>query len=116
MPKPYKTYVANLSDLDAITGENYKNSKWANYFMVDTSNTVQNGKVNPNHVFDLFGSFSGHIGTEVRILLLKNIASNTAFYKEQCAVFLQTRSITLERWVEWLADECVFCDELALMG
>ena len=115
-PRPYKTYIAKLSELDAVSGENYKNSKWANYFMVDASNTVRNGRANPNHVFDLFGSFSGHTGTEVRIQLLKNISSNMAFYKERCAVCLQTSSITFEQWVKQLADERVFCDELALMG
>ena len=81
-PKPYKTYVAKLREDDAVTGENYKNSKWANYFMVDASNTVRNGRVNPSHLFELFGTFSGHTSTEVRIELLKNIARDTSFYKE----------------------------------
>ena len=81
-PKLYETYVAKLREDDAVTGENYKNSKWANYFMVDASNTVRNGKVNPNHLFELFGSFSSHTSTGVRIHLLKNIASDTSFYKE----------------------------------
>ena len=115
-PKPYKTYVAKLREDDAVTGENYKNSKWANYFTVDASNTVRNGRANPNHLFELFGSFSGHTSTEIRIHLLKNIASNTSFYKERCTACLQSKSITFERWVEELADECVSCDELALMG
>ena len=115
-PKPYKMYVAKLREDDAVTGENYKNSKWANYFMVDASNTVRNGRANPNHLFELFGSFSSHSSTEVRIHLLKNIASNTSFYKERCAACLQSKSITFERWVKELADERVSCDELALMG
>ena len=115
-PRPYKTYVAKLREDDAVTGENYKNSKWANYFTVDASNTVKNGRANPNHLFELFGSFSGHTSTEVRIQLLKNIASDTSFYKERCAACLQSKSITFERWVEELANERVFCDELALMG
>ena len=115
-PKPYKTYIAKLWEDDAVTGENYKNSKWANYFTVDASNTVRNGRANPNHLFELFGSFSSHTGTEVRIQLLKNIASDTSFYKERCAACLQSKSITFEMWVEELEDERVFCDELALMG
>ena len=115
-PRPYKTYVAKLREDDAVTGENYKNSKWANYFTVDAWNTVRNGRANPNHLFELFGSFSGHTSTEVRIQLLKNIASDTSFFKERCAACLQSKSITFEMWVEELADEHVFCDELALMG
>ena len=115
-PRPYKMYIAKLREDDAVTGENYKNSKWANYFTVDALNTVRNGRANPNHLFELFGSFSGHTSTEVRIQLLKNIASDTSFYKERCAACLQSKSITFEMWVEELADECVFCDELALIG
>ena len=53
-PRPYKTYVAKLREQDTVTGENYKNSKWANYFTVDALNTVRNGRVNPNHLFELF--------------------------------------------------------------
>ena len=115
-PMPYKTYVAKLNEADAVTGENFKNSKWANYFTVDTLNIVRNGRVNANHVFHLFGSYSGHTGTEVRVNLLKNIANDLDFYKQQCTVCLQMRSITFEKWVKLIADECVFCDELALMG
>ena len=115
-PRPYKTHVAKLREQDAVTGENYKNSKWANYFMVDALNTVRNGRVNPDHLFEMFGSFSSHTSTEVRIQLLKNIASDTSFYKEQCAACLQSKSITFEMWVKQLADERAFCDELALMG
>ena len=81
-PRPYKMYIAKLREQDAVTGENYKNSKWANYFTVDASNTVRNGRANPNHLFELFGSFSGHTSAEVRIQLLKNIASDMSFYKE----------------------------------
>ena len=103
-PRPYKKYVAKLREQDAVTGENYKNSKWANYFTVDALNTVRNGRANPNHLFELFGSFSGHSGTEVRIHLLKNIASDTSFYKECCATCLQSKDITFEVWVEQLAD------------
>ena len=102
--------------MDAVTGENYKNSKWANYFTVDALNMVRNGRANPNHLFELFGSFSGHNGTEVRIHLLKNVASNTSFYRERCATCLQFKDIRFEVWVKQLADERIFCDELALMG
>ena len=78
-PMPYKTYVAKINECDTIMPDTFKNSRWANYFMVDSSNVVKNGHANPNHVFDTFGSFSGHTGTEVRVKLLKNIAANMPF-------------------------------------
>ena len=35
-PMPYKIYIAKLNEADAVTGENFKNSRWANYFTVDS--------------------------------------------------------------------------------
>ena len=113
---PYKTYVAKINECDAVTPDNYKNSRWANYFTVDSSNVVKNGHANPNHVFDTFGAFSGHTGTEVRIKLLANIAENLAFYEKRSAVCLQMRSMDFEEWVHAIGNETVYCDELGLMG
>ena len=75
-PMPYKTCIAKINECDAVMLDNFKNSRWVNYFTVDSSNIVKNGRANPNHVFDTFGSFSGHTGTEVQVKLLENIAAN----------------------------------------
>ena len=113
---PYKTYVSKFNECDAVTPDTYKNSRWANYFTVDSSSVVKNGRGNPNHVFDTFGRFSGHTGTEVRIKLLANIGENLAFYEKRSAVCLQMRSMNFEEWVHAIANETVYCDELGLMG
>ena len=42
-PMPYKTHVATITEKDALAPDTFKNSKWANYFMVDYSNVVKNG-------------------------------------------------------------------------
>ena len=115
-PMPYKTYVAKINECDAVTPDNFKNSRWANYFTIDLSNVVKNGHANPNHVFDTFGSFSGHTGTEVRVKLLENIAANMSFYERRSTVCLQMRSMNLETWVETIANESVYCDKLGLVG
>ena len=101
---------------DAIMPDNFKNTRWANYFTVDSSNVVKNGRANPNHVFDTFASFSRHTGTEVQVKLLENIAANMPFYERRSAICLQMRSMNLETWVETIANELVYCDELGLMG
>ena len=44
---PYKTYVAKINECDAVTPDNFKNSRWANFFTVDSSNIVKNGRANP---------------------------------------------------------------------
>ena len=113
---PYKMYVAKINECDAVMPDNFKNSKWANYFTVDSSNIVKNRHANPNHVFDIFGSFSGHTGTEVCVKLLENIAADMSFYERRSAVCLQMRSMNLETWVETITNELVYCDELGLMG
>ena len=116
IPMPYKTYIAKINECDAVMPDNFKNSRWANYFTVDSSNIVNNGHANPNHVFDTFGSFSGRTGTEVRVKLLENIAANMSFYERRSAVSLQMRSMNLETWVKTITNELVYCDELGLMG
>ena len=115
-PMPYKTYVAKINECDAVMPDNFKNSRWANYFTGDSSNVVKNGRANPNHVFDIFGSFSGHTGTEVCVKLLENIAADMSFYEGRSTICLQMRSMNLETWVETIANELVYCDELGLMG
>ena len=72
---------------------------------------MKNGGANPNHVFDIFGSFSGHTGTEVHVKLLENIAAELSFYERRSAVCLQMRSINFETWVETIANELVYHDE-----
>ena len=67
-------------------------------------------------MFDIFGNYSRHTGTEVRIKLLENIASNVKFYEPRSVICLQTRQIKFTDWVTALANEEVYCDELALMG
>ena len=115
-PMPYKTYMAKINECGAVTPDNYKTSRWANYFTVDSSNVVKNGCANPNHVFDTFGTFSRHTGTEVHIKLLANITENLAFYEKRSAVCLRMRSMNFEEWVHAIGNETVYCDELGLMG
>ena len=115
-PMPYKMCVAKINECDAVTPDDFKNSRWANYFTVESSNIVKNGRANPNHVFNIFGSFSGHTGTEVHVKLLENIAAEMSFYERRSTVCLHMKSINFETWVETIANELVYCDELALMG
>ena len=113
---PYKSFVANIKEEDTLSPETFKNSRWANYFAVDTSRLVTNGRANPNHVYDLFGSFSGNNGSEVRIKLLQHIIDELKFYEIRSRVCLQARSIDFEKWVETISKEHCYCDELALIG
>ena len=72
-PYGYKKFCAVISERDSISLDFYKASKWVNYFTLDTSLTFKNGKVNPDHVYELFGSFNGLSAQEVRNHLLEYV-------------------------------------------
>ena len=112
----YKILMANIKEEDALTPDNFKTSRWANYFTVDTSWVVTNGRANPNHVYDLFGSFSGNSGSEVRVKLLQHIIDELPFYEVRSLLCLQAHSINFETWVETVNKNHCYCDELALIG
>ena len=112
----YKRYVSTLKDSDALTAEEFKQSNWANYFLLDTSFTFRNGKENPNHLFEFFANLSQNSATDVRVALLQNVADDVDFYMARNTICLEQRSTSFETWVKKMADERVPCDELGLMG
>ena len=69
-PYGYQKFRGVISEWDSISLDIYKASKWVNYFALDTSLTFKNGKVNPDHAYELFGSFNGLSAQEVRMHLL----------------------------------------------
>ena len=106
----YKRYVSTLKDSDALTAEEFKQSNWANYFVLDTLFTFQNGKANPNHLFDFFANLSQNIAMDVRVALLQNVADEVDFYMTRNTICLEQHSTSFETWVEKMGDEKVFCD------
>ena len=112
-PKKFCLYI---SEGDSISLEFYKASKWVNYFTLDVSLTFKNGKVNPDHVYELFGSFNGLSAKEVRMDLLEYIYENIDFFECRSSVCLALRGIGMNTWVDMVKDSCICCDELALLG
>ena len=45
--------------------------------------------MNPSHLFEIFGNFSGHDAVEVRELLLEHIARNLNFNVKHSTVCLE---------------------------
>ena len=116
LPPPYKLHVAALNEKDALPVGEFKNSRWADYYMADTSNIVCNGCGNPNHVFELFGKYDGKNACEVWMALLNHIASNMEFYERRAVMFLHGKGISFPTWIESIGNETMYCDELALLG
>ena len=115
-PYGYKKFCAFISEHDSISLDFYKASKWVNYFTLDTSLMFKNGKVNPDHVYELFGSFNGLNAHEVRMHLLEYIYDNIDFFECRSSVCLPLRGIGMNTWVDMVEDSRICCDELALLG
>ena len=114
-PYGYKKFVSVLHEVDCISQEFFKASKWVNYFALDTALTFRNGKVNPDHVYELFGNFNGLNSREVRSYLLGYVCKNVDFFDSRGSVCLPMRGLDLSAWVDNLDDCKVCCDELALL-
>ena len=82
----------------------------------DTSLMFKNGKVNPDHVYELFGSFNGLSAQEVRMHLLEYIYDNIDFFECRSSVCLPIHGIGMNTWVDMVEDNRICCDELALLG
>ena len=105
-----------MNEKDALPVGEFKNSRWADYYMADTSNIVRIGCGNPNHVFELFGKYDGKNACEVRMALLNHIVSNMEFYERQAVMFLHGNGISFPTWIESIGNKTMYCDELALLG
>ena len=94
----------------------YKASKWVNYFALDTSLMFKNGKVNPDHIYELFSSFNGLSAQEVGNYLLEYIYDNIDFFECRSSVCLPMHGMGMNTWIDMVEDNHICCDELALLG
>ena len=108
--------VPYINEHDAVGLDTFKSTKLGQLFAVDSSCTYKNGRANPSHLFEIFGSFSGHDAMEVREVLLKHIARNLDFHVSHSTVCLEMRNTNFSNWVDWIADGRMYCDELGLLS
>ena len=96
--------------------EFFKASKWVNYFALDTYLMFKSGKVNPDHVYKIFGNLNGLSARNVRSDLLEYIYENIDFFDDRGVVCLPLGNIGLNTWVDNVENSQVCCDKLALLG
>ena len=84
--------------------------------MLDTSLVYQNGRPNPNHVFNLLGSLSSHRAIDVRYLLLTDIANDVDFYQHTSCVCLERRIMGFTQWVTSLPLDTMYADKVTLLS
>ena len=112
----YGRYVSHLSERDAVTREFFDKSHLSKNYVLDTSLVYQNGWPNPNHIFELFGQLSGHSASNVRFLLLSDIAADVQFYQRTSFVCLEMRNTSFNQWITNLSLEEMYADELTLFS
>ena len=112
----YKNMVPYINERNVVGLDTFKSSKLGQLFAVDTSRTYKNGRANPNHLFEIFGHFSGHKAMEVREVLLEHITRNLDFPVKRSIVCLEMRNTSFSNWVDRLADGRMYCDELGFLS
>ena len=112
----YKQMAPFINERDAISLDTFKTTKLAECFVIDTSRAFVNGHANPNHIYELFGDFTGYTATQVRLLLLKHIARDPDFHLRWGTVCLEMRNISFEWWLNRVADYRMYCDELGILS
>ena len=110
----YGRYVSHLSERDAVTCESFDKSHLSRNYVLDTSLVYQNGQLNPNHIFELFGQLSGHSASNVRFLLLSDVTADVEFYQRTIFVCLEMQNISFNQWITNLSIEEMYADELTL--
>ena len=71
---------------------------------------------NPNHIFELFRQLSGHSASNVRFLLLSDIAADVQFYQRTSFVCLEMRNTLFNQWITNLSLEEMYADKLTLFS
>ena len=92
--------VLYINDRNAVGLDTFKTSKLAQVFTVDTSCAYKNGRVNPSHLFEIFGYFSGHDAMELHEVLLEHIARNLDFHVKCSTVCLEMQNTCFPDWVK----------------
>ena len=110
----YNSMVPILNMGDCMSLEAFKDSELGDHFNIDRVSVYRNGKPNPDHLYELFGKYSGHT-PQVRVLTLQAVAANIDFYKSRSTVCLSMRSKHFEGWLRDIADPTKPCDELGLL-
>ena len=112
----YKQIVPFINERDAVSLDTFRTTKLAECFTIDTSRAFVNGRANSNHIYELFGDLAGYTATQVRLLLLKHMAEDPGFHMRRGVVCLEMRNISFERWLNRVADDRMYCDELGLLS
>ena len=113
-PYKFRRHITCLSKQDYLSPVKFHKSELGQTYWIDIRNVYKNRSINANHLYEYFGQFSDHTGSEVRQILSNLIELNDMFYRSVGFVVLDMHATSYETWVESVGDETAYADELVL--
>ena len=104
-----------LSPSDAMTVEEFEQSKYGTEYSLDVSNIEWGNASNDSHIFDIFSEFTTHRDSSMtRLDMLNFVASNNERYKWDCHVFFMMHDVYLDTWLKKMTYWGTKADELSI--
>ena len=115
----FKKLISALPKEAGIDGRLFKKTKLAKNFTLDTTRWLDGSWMNPNAMFELFGTFSDETSEEVRSKMLDILgaSSENGFHVEfydQCFIALHMAGIELLDWMSEMRKPDTPGDEIML--
>ena len=113
--KDYCDFVNYLGPKDGLGIAAFLDSTCGQLYTADTSLLHRNGRrTNNNHIYQMFGEFSGMDSEEVKMAMLKEITNNYDFYERKCMAILHKLDMNLSHWLGRHLKKNVRADVLAI--
>ena len=113
--KDYCDFVNYLGPKDGLGIAAFLDSTCGQLYTADTSLLHRNGRrTNNNHIYQMFGEFSGMDSEEVKMAMLKEITNNYNFYERKCMAILHKLDMNLSHWLGRHLKKNVRADVLAI--
>ena len=113
-PYKFRRHITCLSKQDYLSPVKFHKSDLGQIYWIDIRNVYKNRGINANHLYEYFGKFSDHTGSEVRQILGNLIEINDMFYRSVGLIVLDMHATSYETWMESVGDETAYADELVL--
>ena len=85
-------------------------------YWIDLRRCFIDGKINQNHVLEMFGVYSGYEPSELRqcAITILNTETEIPYWSHAGSVLLGLNFMSYSEWTEYMSDESSPCDELML--
>ena len=98
MPKlcPMPSYI---SEANSVSIDDFMQSRYAHDYVLDTSNIHWGGKLNSNHVFDIYAGYhSSRDSNKVQLEIVEYVTINSQRYAWDCYTLLCMSRLSLSDW------------------